>query len=448
VDQVQTVVERLPPHNREAEIAVLGSLLIDRSAVERIASFLQPEDFYVAKHGAVYAAALAIYQRGDAVDVLTVADELQRQEKLEELGGVGYLAVLSSAVPTSVHVEHYARIVERCAVLRRLIRAAEQIAAIGFDERNEVQEALDKAEQALFAVARRRSKRDFVALQDALRTYFDQLDYLHQHKGEVIGVPTGYRDLDRLMAGLHPSDLIIVAGRPSVGKTAFVLGIAHHVALHQRLPVAIFSLEMSVEQLVQRLLSSESKVDSHRLRTGFINEHEWHLISQAFGALAEAPIYIDDTANLTVLELRTKARRLKAEADIQLVIVDYLQLMHGRGQENRVQEVAEISRGLKALARELSVPVVALSQLSRAVESRQDHRPILSDLRESGSIEQDADVVIFLHREELYKPDTDKKNIAEVIVAKHRHGPTATLELRFFPQQTRFADLERFRQPE
>ena len=382
--------ERLPPQSIEAEEAVLGSILIDREAIGRIAPFLRDSDFYRERNREIFAAALTLYDRREPIDLLTLKDELERRGKLEELGGAAYLASLSTSVPTSAHVEYYARIVERTAILRRLIGAAGQIAALGYESSDELDTILDRAEQLLFGVSQRRLTREYVSLHAALKEYFDTIDFLHQHKGEVVGVPTGFRDLDQMTGGLHASDLIIVAGRPAVGKTSFVLTVAHNAAVKHRAPVAIFSLEMSVEQLVQRLLCSEAAVDAHRLRTGFIDEFEWHRISQAFGVLSEAPIYIDDTANITTLELRAKARRMKAEHGIQLLIVDYLQLMQGRGLENRVQEVSEISRGLKGLARELDVPVIALSQLSRAVESRQDHRPVLSDLRESGCLAGDT----------------------------------------------------------
>jgi replicative DNA helicase len=365
---------------------------------------------------------------------------------LEQIGGPAYLASAINAAPTAVHVEHYARIVERCALMRRLIDAAGQIAAIGYENPSDVDDALNRAEQHLFAVSQRRVTQDYVALRDALREYFDEIDYLHQHKGEIIGVPTGFHDLDQLTGGLHPSDLIIIAGRPAVGKTAFALSIIRSAAVKFQQPIGLFSLEMSVEQLVQRLLCMEAKVDSQRLRSGYIDEFEWRQISEAFGVLSEAPIFIDDTAGISTTELSMKARRLKSEHDIKLLVVDYLQLMQGRGLDNRVQEVSEISRGLKGIAREVDVPVIALSQLSRAVESRQDHRPVLSDLRESGSIEQDADLVAFIHREEIYNPNTDRKNIADVILAKHRNGPVGQVSLRFFPAQTRFADLELGRQ--
>ncbi|HLG50280.1 MAG TPA: replicative DNA helicase [Chloroflexota bacterium] len=443
-----TLTEKSEPANVEAERAVLGALLIDSEAISEVASFLKPEDFHLARHQAIYAARLDLYDRREPGDLVTLIDELRRRGQLEASGGASYLTELVNDVPTAVHVEHYARIVERCSLMRRLIRAAGRIAEIGYENPADVDAALDRAEQALFEVSQRRVSQDFVSLRDALREYFDTIEYLHQHKGEVVGIPSGFHDLDQLTGGLHPSDLIIIAGRPGVGKTGFALSIVRNAAVHFRAPAAIFSLEMSTEQLVQRLLCMEAAVDSQRIRTGFIDEFEWRRISEAFGVLSDAPIFIDDSAGISTTELRMKARRLKAEHDLKLIVVDYLQLMQGRGLENRVQEVSEISRSLKALARELDVPVIALSQLSRAVEARQDHRPVLSDLRESGSIEQDADIVMFIHREELYNPNTDRKNIADIILAKHRNGPIGQIPVRFFPSQTRFADLEVYRQPD
>lgn len=445
---VTSAVDKTVPHNIEAEEAVLGAILIDSDAIARVAPFLKPEDFYRDRNRIIYAVRLDLYERHEPGDFVTICDELERRGKTEEVGGPSYLSSLINAVPTAVHAEYYGRIVERCAIMRRLIDVAGKIAALGYADSSDVEGTLDKAESLLFGVSERRVTQEFIPLRTALKEYFDRIDFLHEHKGEVIGVPTGFQKLDVMMGGLHASDLIIIAGRPAVGKTGFALTIARNAAVKHGAPVALFSLEMSVEQLVQRLLCSEANVDSQRLRTGYIDEYEWHRISEAFGVLSEAPIFIDDTANITTMELRTKARRLKAEHDLQLVIIDYLQLMQGRGLENRVQEVSEISRGLKGLARELDVPVIALSQLSRAIESRHDHRPLLSDLRESGSIEQDADIVMFIHREELYNPNTDKKNIADVIIAKHRNGPIGEIPLRFFPSQTRFADLEVYRQPE
>ncbi len=442
----ERTVERSAPANVDAERAVLGALLIDSEAIGQISTFLKPEDFYRERHQLIYAARNDLYERREPGDFVTLVNELRRRGQIDAVGGASYLTELVNDVPTAAHVEHYARIVEQSAIMRRLIGAAGRIAGVGYENPPDVDQALDRAEQYLFEVSQRRVSQDFTTLRDALREYFDTIEYLHQHKGEVVGVPSGFRDLDQMTGGLHASDLVIVAGRPGAGKTAFALSIVRNVSARFQAPAAIFSLEMSTEQLVQRLLCMEAQVDSQRVRTGFIDEFEWRRISEAFGILSDAPIYIDDSAGITINELRMKARRLKTEHDLRLVVVDYLQLMQGRGLENRVQEVSEISRSLKALARELDVPVIALSQLSRAVESRQDHRPMLSDLRESGSIEQDADIVMFIHREELYKPDTERKNIADIILAKHRNGPVGQVPIRFFPAQTRFADLELYRQ--
>lgn len=440
-------VEKLPPHNMEAEQSVLGSLLIDRDAVIRIASFLKPADFYSTGNGLIYESILDLYNRRVPPDFVTIVDELTRRERLQDVGGVGYLTELINAVPTAVHIEFYGHIVERTATLRRLIDAGATIVSIGYDDSIEVEDALDRSERAVFDVSQRRTVRDFVGIGEVLETYFDKLDTIQQHRGEVVGVPTGFVDLDKLTGGLQRSDLIILAARPSVGKTSLQLGIAHNAAVRHDKTVGIFSLEMSAEQLVQRLLAMETGVDSQRLRLGFIDDSEWDQISRAFGRLAEADVFIDDTPSISIMELRSKARRLLAERGLDLVIVDYLQLLQGRRSENRVQEISEISRSLKGLARELNIPVLALSQLSRAVESRTEHRPVLSDLRESGSIEQDADIVMFIYREEMYDRETEKRGIAEVIVAKHRNGPTDTVNLRFFERTARFADLELYLEP-
>jgi replicative DNA helicase len=442
------IATREPPHSLDAEFSVLGSLLIDRDAIIRVAAFLKQDDFYRAGNGHIYQAILDLYNRREPPDFVTVVDELERRELIDQVGGVGYLTELMNAVPTAVHVEYYGRIVERTSTLRRLIHAGTEIANIGFDDSSDVEEALDRAEQELFNVSQRRTNRDFVSIGQVLEGYFDKLDFLQQHRGEVMGVPSGFADLDKLTGGMQRSDLIILAARPSIGKTALQLGFAHNAAVKSGKSVAIFSLEMSAEQLVQRLLSMETGVDAQRLRLGYIDDAEWEQISRAFGRLAEANIFIDDTPGISVMEVRSKARRLMAESGLDFVIVDYLQLMQGRRSENRVQEISDISRGLKGLARELDVPVLALSQLSRAVESRADHRPMLSDLRESGSIEQDADIVMFIYREDAYDPETEKKGIAELIVSKHRNGPTDTVHLRFFERQARFADLELYREPD
>lgn len=441
-----TAVERLPPHNIEAEQSLLGSLLIDRDAVIKVASYVRSDDFYQTSNGMIYQAIIDLYNRREPTDFVTLTDELTRRERLDTVGGISYLSSLITSVPTAVHVEYYGRIVERTATLRRLIDAGSEIVAIGYQDGVEADDALDNAERALFAVSETRQTGDFHSIAEVLDRFFDQIDYMQQHRGEVVGVATGFADLDQLTGGLQRSDLVIVAARPSMGKTAFALGVAYGAALQHGKTVGIFSMEMSAEQLVQRLLATETGVDSHRLRLGQINDNEWDRISRAFGRLSEANIFIDDSAAASIMDIRSKARRLQAEHGVDVIIVDYLQLMSGRRTENRVQEISEISRGLKGLARELNVPVVALSQLSRAVETRADHRPMLSDLRESGSIEQDADIVMFIYREEKYDETSDKKGIAEIMVAKHRNGPVGSINLRFFEQTARFADLELYRE--
>src|SRR5215217_1097183 len=439
---MDTVVERLPPHNIEAEQSVLGSLLIDRDAVIRIASYVKPDDFYISANGRVYQAILDLYNRREPTDFVTLSDELERKGQLDDIGGIGYLSSLLNAVPTAVHVEYYGRIVERTATLRRLIDAGTRIVGIGYREDGALEDALDAAERALFEVSQKRTTRDFVSIAEVLDRFFDQIEYLQQHRGDVVGVPTGFADLDQLTGGMQRSDLIILAARPSVGKSALALGLAYGAAVQHGKTVGIFTLEMSAEQLVQRLLSTETGVDSHRLRLGQIDDSEWERISRALGRLSEANIFIDDSANVALMDVRSKARRLQAEHGVDMIIIDYLQLMSSnRRSDNRVQEISEISRGLKGLARELNVPVIALSQLSRAVETRSDHRPMLSDLRESGSIEQDADIVMFIYRDDKYDENSEKKGIAELIVAKHRNGPVGSVNLRFFERTARFADV-------
>ncbi len=447
VTATPSIIERLPPHNLEAEQSVLGSLLIDRDAIIRVAAFLRPEDFYLGSNGLIYQAILDLYNRREPTDIVTLSDELQRRNQYDMAGGLSYLSSLLNAVPTAVHIEYYARIVERTATLRRLIDAGTKIVDIGFQEAIETEDALDEAERAVFNVSQRRQTKDFVSMGEVLDRFFDRIDYLQQNRGEVVGVATGFSDLDQITGGLQRSDLIIVAARPSMGKTSLALGMAYGAAVGHKKTVGIFSLEMSAEQLVQRVLSMETGVDTHRLRLGQIDDNEWDRISRAFGRLSEAPIFVDDSAAGSIMDIRSKARRLQAEQGLDLVIVDYLQLMSGRRSENRVQEISEISRGLKGLARELNVPVVALSQLSRAVESRADHRPMLSDLRESGSIEQDADIVVFIYREDKYEEESEKKGIAEIIIAKHRNGPVGSVNLRFFDKTARFADLELYPGP-
>jgi replicative DNA helicase len=439
--------ERMAPHNTEAEEAVLGSLLIDPDAIFKVAPFLGPEDFYREKNGWIYDAISDLHNRREPADFVTLCDELERRGQLEEVGGAAYITSLINAVPTAIHAEYYGRIVERTAILRRLISAAGQIAGIAYEEAEDVDEVVDRAEQILFGVSQRRIARDLVPIKQIIGDYYDRIDYLYQHRGEPIGIPTGFPLLDKLLGGLQPSDLVIVAGRPSMGKTSFVLSLAQTAARKFNQRAAFFSLEMSAEQVVQRLISAETGIDSQKLRLGNIEDDEWPIFVQATGILSEAPIFIDDTPSISALQMRTKARRLHAEHGLDLVIVDFLQLMRGDVRaENRVQEISSISRSLKGLARELSVPVVAVSQLSRAVETRHDHIPILSDLRESGSIEQDADVVMFIYREEMYNPDTELKNIADIIVAKHRNGPTGKIPLFFKKDLAQFHEIELYRE--
>lgn len=435
-------MEKALPSNIEAERAALGSVLLNRDAIIAIAPWLLPEYFYLEKHAWIYEAMLACYNSRIPPDTRTVSEELRRREQLDTIGGIPYLSELVDAVPTSYHVEYYARIVERTALLRKLIVAGGKIAALGYDEQDDLEATLDKAETVLFEISQRRGTQDFIHIGQVIDSYYEQINYLQEHRGEVVGVPTGFRDLDEITGGLQKSDLIILAARPSVGKTSCIMSIAYNVATQHHGTVGVFSLEMSREQLVQRLLSMDTGIDTHRLRTGDIHDADLKKMFDSMGRLAAVPIYIEDTPGLSVMEVRSKARRLQSERGVDLLVIDYLQLMQGRRSDgNRVQEVSEISRGLKALARELNVPVIALSQLSRAVEGRTSHVPMLSDLRESGSIEQDADIVMFIYREELYDPNTDKKGIAELHIAKHRNGPVGVVPMRFEARTTRFMDL-------
>jgi replicative DNA helicase len=438
-------VEKLLPQNIEAECGVLGSIIIDPEAIVQVADFLQPDDFYRDAHRTIYSIVIQLYEQREPADFITICDELEGLNKLEEVGGAGYITSLINQVPTSANVEYYGRIVERTAILRRLIHAAGQIAALAYEEAD-ANVAMDKSEQLIFGITQRHTRSGFSALQDLLASYMEKLDLLHQRRGAIVGVPTGFHDLDRLTGGLQRSDLVILAARPAVGKTSLCLSIAHNSAIRFNQSVAVFSLEMSKEQLVQRLLSMDAGIDQQRLRTGWIEDQEWERIEHAMTTLSTAKIWIDDTAGISTMEMRSKARRLQAERGVDMIIVDYLQLMQssigGRRNDNRVQEVSEISRNLKGLARELNVPVLALAQLSRTVETRQSKVPQLSDLRESGSIEQDADVVMFIYRDDVYNPDSERKNIADIIIAKHRNGPVGEVSLYFQASQTRFRDLE------
>ncbi|MFQ5611818.1 MAG: replicative DNA helicase [Anaerolineae bacterium] len=442
-------IDKLQPHNIEAEEAVLGALLIDPDAIINIATFLKAEDFYAQRNGWIYDAIRNLHERREPADLVTLADELERRNQLSEIGGRARLTSLINATPTSIHVEYYARIVERTAVLRRLIGGATQIAQLAYDPKGieDVEEVIDRAEAIIFGISEHRVDRDLRPIRKVIDDYYDRVEYLYQHQGEVVGLPTGLADLDKLLGGLQRSDLLILAGRPGMGKTSLALSIALQAARKWDKRIALFSLEMSDEQLVQRLISAETGIDSQRLRLGDIHEDEWPLFMAASSNLANTSIYIDDTPAISVMELRSKARRLHAEHGLDLLIVDYLQLMRGDFRsENRQQEISFISRSLKALARELNVPVIALSQLSRAVESRHDKRPMLSDLRESGSLEQDADVVVFIYRDDFYNPDSEFPNLAEIIVSKHRSGPTGVLSVYFKKELAQFVDLEVRRQ--
>jgi len=437
------VPDRLQPHNIEAEEAILGSLLIDPDAIIRVSTFLQPTDFYVERHGWIYEAVLDLHERRQPADLVTLSDELTRRDQLDELGGAAYLTSLMNVTPTSIHAEFYGRIVERTAVLRRLIDAAGKIARLAYQDTEDVEEVVDRAEEIIFGVSERRVDRDLRPIRHVLGEYYDRVEYLYQHQGEIIGIPTGLADLDKLLGGLQRSDMIVLAGRPGMGKTSMALSLALQAARRWQKRVALFSLEMSDEQLVQRLVSAETGIDSQRLRLGNIKADEWTTFYQAIKLLSETSIYIDDTPAISALELRTKARRLHAEHGLDLLILDYMQLMRGGTRnENRQQEISFISRSIKSLARELNIPILALSQLSRQVESRHDKHPMLSDLRESGSIEQDADVVLFIYRDDVYNPDTEFPNIAEIIVSKHRSGPTGIFSVYFKKHLAQFVDLE------
>lgn len=434
------------PHNTEAEASLLGAILIDSDAIVKVADLINPHDFYDERHARIYEAILNLYERHSPIDVLTLSDQLKSTGMLEMIGGAGYLTELTNFVPTAAHAEQYAEIIAQKSMRRRLIKASQSIADIGYDETKSLQELIESAETRLFEVSQRHIKQDITSIEQVLSTSFDRLDDLHKDKGKLRGIPTGYRDLDNILAGLQPSDLFILAARPSMGKTAFALNLAHNVAVKAKMPVLLFSLEMSKEQLVDRLLAAEAGVDAWKLRTGNLTDDDFERIGQAMGTLSEAQIYIDDTPGITVSDMRTKARREAHQRPLGLIVVDYLQLMSGgsrfAGDSNRVQEISEISRGLKGVARELNVPLIALSQLSRSVESRSPQIPQLADLRESGSIEQDADVVTFIYREDYYNPETENKNIAKILIKKHRNGPTGDVDLYFNREIQRFYSLD------
>lgn len=450
MDQRSANFDKIPPQNIEMEQSLLGSLLIDKDAIVKVADLITPEDFYKDAHRLIYEAMKDLYEKREPIDLLSLTAKLDEKKLLETVGGRTYLTSLANLVPTASHAVHYATVVQNKASLRRLLRAAGEITELGYRETEEIDQLLDLAEQKLFSVSQKYLKRTFIPINDVLTEAFDRIDELHRGSGKLRGVPTYFTDLDNILAGLQKSDLIILAARPSVGKTTLALDIARNVAVRAKETVGIFSLEMSKEQLVDRLLCAEAGVNLWNMRTGKLTDHgendDFTRINHAMGLLSEAKIFIDDSANSNVMEIRTKARRLQAEHGLGLVVIDYLQLMEGRNsRENRVQEVSEISRNLKAIARELNVPVLALSQLSRLVEARDTHIPRLADLRESGSIEQDADVVLFIYREALYHQDlpAEKAHLAEIHIAKHRNGPTGKIKLFFDERNVTFKNLER-----
>jgi replicative DNA helicase len=439
--------ERTLPHSLDAERSVLGAILIHNEAFNHAAELIDAHDFFRDAHRRIFDKMVALSERGDAIDFITLKEELSRAGELDEIGGPAYIAALADGVPRSANVEYYARIVKEKSTLRNLIHSANKILTDAYEAEQEPDLLLDEAERAIFAIAEDRIREGFVPLRDLVQNSFTTIEKLQQHKGLVTGVPTGFVDLDELTSGLQPSDLILVAARPSMGKTSFVLNVAQHVGTATDMTVGFFSLEMSKEQLFMRMLTSEARIDAHRFRSGYLNEKDYGRLSHALGTLAEARVFIDDSASVGVLEMRAKARRLQAEHGLHLLIVDYIQLMSGRGRfESRQQELATISRSLKGLAKELNVPIVALSQLSRAPETRSDHRPQLSDLRESGALEQDADVVLFIFREEQYRkddgqPNTEAEGVAEIIIGKQRNGPTGVVKLAFVREHTRFENL-------
>lgn len=435
--EVTSLSVRIPPHSTDAEESVLGALLLDRDAIIAVAEFLRPEHFYGERNRLIFESMLELYEERTPIDVLTVSERLKRKKTLKELGGVGTLAELANKVPTAAHVEHYGKIVKDQATKRSLMNAASRLVDLSLDERLAADELLDKAESEVFSITQRHLAKSFTSVKSALADSFDRLDELHKLDSGLRGVPTGFTDLDNLLAGLQRSNLVILAARPGVGKTTMAMNIAHNLAVNYKKPVGVFSLEMSREELVDRLLVAQADIDAWRLKTGKLSEDDFAALSNAMGVLAEAPLYIDDTPGVSVLEMRTKARRLQVEVGVELIVVDYIQLGRSRNLENRVQEVAEISQGLKNLARELKVPVLAISQLSRAVEQRGVKRPVLADLRESGSIEQDADVVMFLWREDDDNPDKFFLDIA-----KHRNGPLGQVSFHFRGDRIRFYGMD------
>ena len=445
--------DRVPPQNIEAEQSVLGAMLIEKEAIPKVMEILRDTDFYREAHRVIFNAMLELYNKNEAVDMITVTEILKRDSKLEDVGGIAYITSLANAVPTAANVTYHASIIEEKSILRQLVSVSTQIASMGYEASDDVKNIIDSAESKILEISNRKKTADFTPINEIVLDSFKSIEALMGNKNGLTGLPTGFEDLDNLTSGLHGSDFIILAARPSMGKTAFALNVVQNVAIRAAKKVggapktvAFFSLEMSKEQLVQRMLCAEANIDSQRLRIGELRDEDWAMLINTADTLSSANIYIDDTAGITAMDMRSRARRLKAEHGLDLIVVDYLQLMQGSGKKNnsgdRQQEVSEISRSLKALARELDVPVIALSQLSRSVEARQVKRPMLSDLRESGSLEQDADIVAFLYREDYYNPETENKNITELIIAKHRNGAVTDVKLRFLKDQARFADID------
>jgi replicative DNA helicase len=446
MDETDLSSHKLPPQNLEAEQSVLGGILIENEAINRVMEILDADDFYRDGHRKIFNALINLSERDEPADLITLTNELRKIDQLDSIGGASYLASLIDSVPTAANIEYYAKIVKEKSILRKLIQTSTEIITQSYEDRGDVEVFLDEAERAIFDISEKRVRPSFYSIRDVVKESFKTIERLFQKKELITGVPSGFKELDRMTAGFQPSDLIIIAGRPSMGKTAFCLNVAQYAAIENKIPVAVFSLEMSKEQLVIRMLCSEAHVEGTRLRTGFLNESDWPKLTIAAGNLSEAPIYIDDSAALSVLELRAKARRLKSERGLGMLIIDYLQLMKGRVKvESRQQEISEISRSLKALAKELNIPVIAVSQLSRKTEERTGNRPQLSDLRESGAIEQDADLILFIYRDEVYNRSEDNPNRgkADVIIGKQRNGPIGKIELAFLDKFTTFKDLYR-----
>lgn len=442
--QEKEILGRLPPQNIEAEQSVIGAMLLDKEAIPVVTEFLRGKHFYRQDHKEIFEVVMELFNEAKPIDIITVSERLAKKDILDSVGGMEYISYLSNMVPSSENAKYYAKIVEEKFIRRELIKVSSGILNLGYESSDEIGALLERAEKGIFGVSQSMTTMGLVPIKDVLIDTFDRLEELYNNKGDVSGIPTGFVDLDYKLSGLQNSDLILIAARPAMGKTSFALNIAQNIAIKRNVPVAIFSLEMSKEQLVNRMLCSEAMVDAQKMKTGKLEDGDWEKMASVLGTLSDAPIYIDDTPGTSVLEIGAKCRRLKLEKNLGVVVIDYLQLMQGRGKsESRQQEISEISRSLKILAKELNIPVITLSQLSRAAEQRQDHRPMLSDLRESGAIEQDADIVMFLYREDYYNEATERKNISEVIIAKHRNGSTGTIELAWLSKYTKFGNLNK-----